>query len=201
PPEFADTAREEFNMSSDENLSVSFSVRAHKTLLPGHTNSSTAVHTEIMIVALNGGGFVLLILIVVTVNIICWQKGRKAARQRQGNERNALEAHDEMIELRPLSGTRRSMHLYEEVRDMSGGFGAPSAPNRQSPRVGSDGYLVPVPSTSSHVHSEPSNDRQDSAVSSAAVSSGYMDMSGYVDMRRGENVHDGVPALSKHYMN
>ncbi|KAK7452836.1 hypothetical protein BaRGS_00039691, partial [Batillaria attramentaria] len=274
PPEFAGTFRDEFKVTSEKDLSVSFSVRAHnevftqcwlshdssmytqdcqrrltvtgeppdlnvtihldnvthemdgqwwltltneegngsrdfhinvaaETLLPRHTNNSTdyssAVHSEIMIV---GGGFVLLILIVVTVNVICWQKGRKAARQRHPNERNSLEAHDEMIELRPLSGTRRSMHLYEEVRDMSGndvgtnsvngnvgGFGAPSAPNRQSPRVGSDGYLVPVPSTSAHVHSERSHDRQDSAVSSVAVSSGYMDMSGYVDMRRGENVH------------
>ncbi|KAK7455971.1 hypothetical protein BaRGS_00039396, partial [Batillaria attramentaria] len=39
-------------------------------------------------------------------------EGRKAARQREPNERNAL------IELRPLSGTSRSTHLYEEVRDM-----------------------------------------------------------------------------------
>ncbi|KAK7454132.1 hypothetical protein BaRGS_00039585, partial [Batillaria attramentaria] len=114
-------------------------------------------------------------------------EGRKAARQRHPNERNALEAHDEMIELRPLSGTSRSKHLYEEVKDMFGDAAALPAPNRQSPRVGSDGHLVPVPSTSVNVHS---NDRQDSA-----VSSGYYDMSGYIDMRRDENVHTAKSPL------
>ncbi|KAK7484185.1 hypothetical protein BaRGS_00024555, partial [Batillaria attramentaria] len=111
---------------------------------------------------------------------------RRASQAVEMNENDPDEA--EQVELRRLSGSSGG-HVYEEVRgsNVSHCEDVPRPDRRQSPRVGSDGYMVPTPLTTSTHHTEATD--QDSP---PAASGAYMDMGqgsgagGYVDMSQGQ---------------
>ncbi|KAK7484192.1 hypothetical protein BaRGS_00024562 [Batillaria attramentaria] len=145
------------------------------------------LNRDVVIAGLNIAGFILFVAIVVTVNIICARKGRSPTRRpRQPIETDENDAEGELIELRRLSRSSGG-HMYDEVRGSSGGVVVPRPDRRQSPRIGSDGYMVPTPLTTSTRHTDATD--QDSP---PAASGGYMDMGqgsgagGYVDMSQGQ---------------
>ncbi|KAK7484188.1 hypothetical protein BaRGS_00024558 [Batillaria attramentaria] len=149
-------------------------------------NDHPKLNRDVVIAGLNIAGFILFMAIVVTVNIICARKGRSPTRRpRQPIEFDENDAEGEPIELRRLSRSSGG-HMYDEVRGSSGGFVVPRPDRRQSPRVGSDGYMVPAPLTTSTRHTDATD--QDSP---PAASGAYMDMGqgsgagGYVDMSQG----------------
>ncbi|KAK7455965.1 hypothetical protein BaRGS_00039390, partial [Batillaria attramentaria] len=76
--------------------------------------------------------------------------------------------HD-TVSTRSSQASRQSVHLYFEVQDSDvqsvGGDSALPAHRRQSPTVGSDGYLVPHSTTSGRGRSEGSRDGQRTSTS------------------------------------
>ncbi|KAK7454133.1 hypothetical protein BaRGS_00039586 [Batillaria attramentaria] len=176
PPHFVSASYVTINVSPVEDLVFNISLRTHTTEFSELNKTSYKVDHNI-IVALNATGFLVFIIAVITVNMMCWKKGRRTDRTVPPVIMDNI-FEPEAIELRPLSVRSDGNHLYEDVR--GGGDGAVQSRNRQSPRIDSDGYCVPAP-RSMVGQSEGSPDRQDQS-----ASGGYIDMSHCRDSRDSE---------------